>query len=266
MSITTKNEPSDQDFLFGSFLDYRNSLNLARSLDGLLRLKRALQQNREVDQRLTDYASSCLRVIFPEIKIPGWTEREFKDLLESENKSKGLSTEELMDKIEEDAESLREKIDSGEIDIWDDTPKYVNYQECQDFLTKSTQILKSKILPACNPNVSLLESLTKNIIEFLDSKEYNHKLGQLYRGLLTLWDSARMFHEGEPPYKITFSKHVAEQLGIDPILESIKSNKMRAINNKHWEAKKLKAALSLCDSSSYKKIANDLYAVIEFKT
>jgi hypothetical protein len=265
----------NEDYIFGCFLDYKSALYLARSLDGLLRLKRCLKMEEKVDQRYTDYASSCIRIIFPEVKIPGWSQEEFNNLIESEQQNKSLSKEELQEKIELESEELREKIESGELDIWDDSPKYVDYNECKKFYNEVLELLKKKILPACNPNESFLEALTPKLLDFLSeapNNESNSKLGA-YKALIALWDAGRMFHEGEPPFKIVFSTQVAEQLGIDPILESIRSTNMRPLRKNSYESKRVKAALSICNQTNalenelpnLQEISLKIFKTIEFE-
>ncbi len=262
-----------EDFLYGCFLSYRDSLYLERSLDGLLRLKRSLTNNSPIDQRITDYASSCIRTIFPEIKIPGWNEKEFDELLENEKLNQSLSHEDLMEQVERDSELLREQIESGELDIWDDTPQYIAYEEGKEFLETSLNLLEKKIAPACNGEISLIENLTKRIVKSLGKppKKENIREWKDYQALLVLWDSARMFHEGEPPFKVVFSNIVAQQLGLDPVLESIRTNKIRPLKKNSYEAKKVIAAFSVCTNSEcldpklieYAKI---LFNKIEFKS
>lgn len=241
------------EYLFESFLNYRDSLYLARTLDSLLKLKKSLRHNRKVDQTLTDYASSCIRMIFPDTKIPGWSEEEFLKLRQSEVENKSLSEEEFLEKIEKDSEEIRLKIESGEIDIFDDSPQYVSFGEAKSFFDNSLSTLKEKILPACNDSQSLLESITKKVLTLLDMPEEksNFEEQKDYKAFLNLWDTARMFHEGEPPFKIRFSKQVAEQLGIDPIMEGINNSSMRPIKQASYEAKKLKASLKICLKSKF---------------
>jgi hypothetical protein len=257
-----------EDYLYGCFLNYRDSLYVCRTLEGLIRLKKALRIQSPVDQRLTDYASSCIRLILPEIKIPGWSEKEFSDLLNNEKENKTLSDDELMEKINRDSELLREKIDSGEIDIWDDTPKYVDFDEAKSFLETSISTIENKILKACNEKVSLLEGLTKTITSLLHKRDNYGELRE-YEALLIIWDSSRMFYEGEPPFKIVFSSQVSEQLGIDPVMESIRSNRIRPLKPSSYESKRAKAALSICTNSrslppELVEISKELFSKIEF--
>jgi hypothetical protein len=267
--IFSANPEEQDDFLFGCFLGYKDALYLCRSLDGLIRLNRAFQTKGPIDQRITDYASSCIRTIFPQIKIPGWTTQEFEDLTRNEEENKNLSHEELMEKLDEESKILEEKIDSGEIDIWDDTPKYVSIEECKTFLNDCINILKEKGLPACNEKVSLIEGLSKKIINTISEGE-NNQLQKDYQALLALWDSARMHHEGEPPFKVVFASQVIEKLGIDPIMEEIRTSGIRPVRQGSYESKKLKASLQRCLASSEfspttKKISEMLFKKIVFK-
>lgn len=265
--LSAKTE-EQEDFLFGCFLGYKDALYLCRSLDGLIRLNRAFQTKGPIDQRITDYASSCIRTIFPKIKIPGWTTQEFEDLINNEEKNKNLSHEELMEKLDQESQILQEKIESGEIDIWDDTPKYVSIDECKTFLNDCINILKEKVLPACNEKVSLIESLSREIVNAI-SEDKNYQLQKDYQALLTLWDSARMHHEGEPPFKIVFASQVIEKLGIDPVMEEIRTSGIRPVKRGTYESKKLNASLKRClDSSEFspttKRVSGMLFRKIAF--
>lgn len=262
-------EDEKEEYLYGCFLGYRDALYLGRTLDGLMKLHKVLETNSKVNQQITDYASSCIRMILPNIKIPGWTNQEFLDLLSNEAENRELSSDDLMDKIEQDSELLREKIEAGEIDIWDDSPTYVDRAECTVFMKEALELIKTKVVPACNPKESLLEALTKGVVDLLE-KNNNYQQQRGYQALLILWDSARMFHEGEPPFKIAFSAQVAAQLGIDPIMESIRCHQMKSLKKGSYEAKKAKAALSVC-LNSYElnphllEISKVLFSKIEFE-
>jgi hypothetical protein len=168
-----------------------------------------------------------------------------------------MSKEELEEYLDTQSQELIVKIESGEIDIWDDTPQYTSIEEAKRFLQDSTNTLSKKFLKACAPDKSLLEHITKTTTDLLskepkNKKEENEILGRLmtYKALLVLWDSARMFHEGEPPYKISFSNQVSEKLGLDPILASAKLSEMRPLRKGSYQEKLVTAALSICNKNN----------------
>lgn len=233
-----KKETSEQ-YVFESFLPYRGSLFLARWVQGLIVLQRALDRGGPIAENFCWGAGMAARHLAPQIRIAGQSEEEFLETAKREERDAGLSSEELRDRLEGEAESLRDKINSGEIDIWDDTPVWVSRGEVEDFITRSLDFLESKICPACNGATSFLERLIPLAVDGLRRKEVNR---EIYAALL-LWDYARMHYEGEPPYRIVFSEQVADVLGIDPQLESVKMQKMGPLRKS--ESRRLRTARRL---------------------
>lgn len=233
-----KKETSEQ-YVFESFLPYRGSLFLARWVQGLIVLQRAIDRGGPIAENFCWGAGMAARHLAPQIRIAGQSEEEFLETAEREERDAGLSAEELLGRLEVEAEGLRDKIDSGEIDIWDDTPVWVSRGEVEDFITRSLDFLEAKICPACNGSTSLLERLIPLAVSGLRRKEVNR---QIY-AILLMWDYARMHYEGEPPYRIVFSEQVADVLGIDPQLESAKMQKMGPLRKS--ESRRLRTARRL---------------------
>jgi hypothetical protein len=214
-------------FLFESFLPYRDALQLARWVQGVLRLQRALSAGGPVSEHFCWGAGGAARRIAPQIRPAEQSKESFDELLEEERRQADLSESELEDRLEKLSESLAEKIDSGELDIWDDSPRWVDRSEVERFLDESLDYLEKKILPACNGKISFLESLIPHVLESIRAGNAAAMRG--YYALLLIWDYGRMFYEGEPPYRIVFSKQVAEALGIDPEMESVRMQTMRPV-------------------------------------
>lgn len=233
-----KTQPIEQ-YIFDSFLPYRDALHLSRWVQGLMVLGRLLRRGGPIAENFCWGAGLSARHIAPQLRPAGQSEEGFRETLSREAQHESFNEEELRDFLEDEAEELRAKIDSGEIDIWDDTPVWVAREEVEDFISRSLEYLETKICSACNGEESLLERLIPQAVECLrrgnDSRE-------LYAGLL-VWDYARMYYEGEPPYRVVFSPQVAETLGIDPQMESVKMQKMRPLARP--ESRRLRVARAI---------------------
>jgi hypothetical protein len=214
-------------FLFESFLPYRDALHLARWVQGLLRLQRALESGGPVSEHFCWSAGAAARRIAPQIRPPEQSEESFAEITESERKEAEMSEDELEDRMEKLSADLAEKIDSGELDVWDDSPRWVDRGEVERFIAESLVYLEKKILPACNGSISFLEDILSDTLSSIRSRDLEQMRG--YYALLLIWDYGRMFYEGEPPYRIVFSKQVAEVLGIDPEMESVRMQAMRPV-------------------------------------
>jgi len=232
-----------ENYVFESFLPYRDALHLARWLQGLMILQRLLGRGGPICENACYGAGLAAQHIAPQIRSAAQSEEEFQKARQREESRSGLNEQERRDLLEEETEELarelREKIDSGEIDIWDDTPVWVDRGEVQKFISRSLDYIEEKICPACNGEVSLLEKLVPIATAHL-------RKGTSDRGLyatLMIWDYARMYYEGEPPYRVTFSAQVAETLGIDPQMESVKLQKMRPLGI--FETRRLEVARKL---------------------
>jgi hypothetical protein len=231
----TSVENPTTEYTFGSFLEYRDALHLARWVQGLLTLNKLLSRGGPISENICWGVGSSARHIAPQIRPAGQSELDFKQTVREEERRRGMSKKDLEESLEQEARDLRAKIDSGEIDIWDDSPVWVDRQEVIDFVSRSLDFLDSKIKVACNEKTSLVEKLIKEGIETARNGEYD---SELYATLI-LWDYARMYHEGEPPYKVVFSEQVATALGIDPTLESIKMQKMRPLARRDFRRLKV---------------------------
>jgi dGTP triphosphohydrolase len=237
-SINSKN-PINQEYLFESFLPYRESLNLIRGLNSLLKIKKILSSNKNVEEQILERASFNIRCLLPNVRPANLSEDEFQETLNREKKEKEMSEEEFQKDLEEKSEDLREKIESGILDIWDDTPTFIDKDKAKSYLQRVLLELKEKLISHCQPNKSFMEKMAKNAFTALTTENYNH-LPQL-QALMGVWDYAKIAYEKEPPYKIVFSDQVAEQLGIDPVLESIRLQELSPLTRKEKQLlKKLK--------------------------
>jgi len=235
------------DYLFESFLPYRESLNLERALYSLIKIKKLLNQDRNIEEQILERASFNVRYLLPSVKPANMSEEDFKKTLQKEQDEKSMSEEELKDKLELESEQIREKIESGEIDIWDDSPNFISSQKAKAFFDHALQSIEDKIVRHCRPEASFFEKMVCAAISMLqkeggDSQAY----GQL-QALIQVWDYAKIAHENEPPYKIVFSEQVAEQLGIDPIMESIRLQNLRPLTPK--EKRRLKKFQEIASES-----------------
>lgn len=237
--MTNISSGGDKQRVFESFLPYRDALYLARWVQGLLTLRRLLNRGGPVAENFCWGAGISARHLAPQIRPAGQSEEEFLRTIQRERQREGLSEDELGEMLEEEAEELREKIDSGEIDIWDDTPVWVDRGEVEDFISRSLDYLESKVCPACRAETSLLERLIPQAVDILRRGDE----GRTHYAALLVWDYARMYHEGEPPYRIVFSSQVAETLGIDPQMESIRMQEMKPLRRP--EARRLREARKL---------------------
>jgi hypothetical protein len=243
-SNQSPHSPHSPEYLFESFLPYREALNLGRALYSLCRLKKLLLANKDIEEQIIERLSFSLRYLLPNVKPANMSQEEFDKTLQKEREEKLLSEEELRQKIETESEKIREQIDSGEIDIWDDSPHFIDNKKCEEYLEDAIHALKSKIIDHLNPQESFFEKIVKETHLALTSKKPRSKtpkdqnwqtgfqdLAKL-QALLRIWDYAKISYEKEPPYKIVFSEQVAEFLGIDPIMESIKLQELRPLTKR----------------------------------
>ena len=217
--MTTPQQPIGDDFLYGSFLDYRQSLNLERWLGGLLQIRRLQAGGRLIKEQIGNAAGHNAGRLFSELRPPGVSEKDFEESRKREKRYAALSEDERAAEMEAESEKLQEAIENGELDIWDNTPRFLGATEAERFVEESIVLLVWKILPACNPAVSWLEKASVNIVALLESESGDQTL-RAWQAALLCWDFARIQHEGEPPYKIHFCQQVEEFLGIDGKLES----------------------------------------------
>lgn len=217
-----------QEYIFESFLPYRDLLHLERGVVNLLELKLALQTHRAKFEEQLLYAGEFnIRALFPQVKTPWQTDQEFAKEREREIAFNKLTEAERKENMEKEADELRKKIDSGELDIWDDSPRYIEREKVEQYIKESISALES-IQKACNGEKSLIEGIILKVLsKFAEIPRKEIKALVAY---LSIWDRARMYYEGEPPYRIIFSKQVSEELGIDPEMEAIKMQKMSPIS------------------------------------
>jgi len=216
-------------FLYGCFLDYRRSLNLGRWLSALIQLCRLLADGKLIREQIGDAAAHNARALFPELRPTGCSHDDFVKTRIREKRWEAFSEDEKTQEIEAESERLRAALDSGELDVWDDTPRFIEPGEAGRFVEDSLRLLSEKILPACNPSVSWLEKTTVEVLELLATSAEAKTL-RAREAILCCWDQARIQHEGEPPYKIVFSRQVEEFLGIDGKLESARLDSPRSLS------------------------------------
>lgn len=234
-----------QHYLFDSFLPYQKAITLARWLQGLCSLKRKNSRNGPINENALGRVVFNARSIFPEICLPGHTVSDMAEMLEEDNKLDNMSTEEMEEYMDKKALEIQEMVESGELDMWDDEPKFAKSEDINRFLQTSLELLNTKILKACNKEVSFLERITIEIVALLNSNQIIELRG--YEAILLYWDTAKIQYEGEPPYKISFSKQVSEALGLDPIMDPIKLQQLEPLDTR--TIKKLKIVEKLVKKS-----------------
>jgi len=215
------------DYLYNSFLPYFEALQLCRWMNCLCDMSRRLHRSGHIPENLAEAASCNLRVLAPQIRPATSSPEEFASTLAREEKLAKMTDEEKEEFYAQEWKKVEAKIESGEIDIWDDTPTYADTEETKRFIRDSIEYFNSKLSQAVNPNASFLEALALRVFQTLDKVQgsIQPELLKQVRGLealLLTWDTARMAHEGRPPYSIKFSEQVAEALGIDPVVEESK--------------------------------------------
>lgn len=233
-----------EQYLFESFLAYRDALSLCRWVGGVLKLSRLVERGGPIQESLCWAAGHNGRVLFPQLRPAGTSVETFERTLADEHKRKSLSAEALNEMMEKEAEELRTKIDSGAIDIWDDTPVWVDKGEVRRFVDESQALLSGKIRPACNREISFFENLVALSVDALEEPDLQAR--RFAEAMLLMWDYGRMYYEGEPPYKVVFSSQVAEALGIDPEMESLKFSRMPPL--RQWDRKRLWAAMGIAQT------------------
>lgn len=210
---------TSDDFIFESFLPYRHALHLCRALTGLLTLSiRLRSSNSVVEESLAGRVSFSVRALFPSIKPPDLTDAQFKNLLEEEDRAARRTAAETEAEMERMAGEIRERIDSGEFDMWDDSPRFIDAREVENFCRIARSRVREQIVGNSRPGSSFISELAEGAISAMERGDEATMRG--LRAVLVIWDYARMHHEGEPPYRVVFSGQVAEALGIDPVLES----------------------------------------------
>jgi len=228
------------DYCYESFLPYRHALFLERSIAGILRVENAkLKGCRSVYEGILDALGFSARVVFEDLRPFGMGENEFQEMRKKEESRKNMTEDERLEEIESEAESLRELIDSGEIDIWDDAYKFAEIGEALTYSRSVYQAIDSKIVPHLKPGDALFDKL---VVESMDAIKAGDGHGmKTFRAALTAWDYGRMHHEGEPPFKIRFSQQVADELGIDAELESARMGHMGQVSSE--DLRRISAAL-----------------------
>jgi hypothetical protein len=225
-----KNNRELNEYLFESFLPYREALNLERGLHSLIRIQKLLLKGKNIEEQILERSSFNIRYLLPKVKPATMTTEEFEKALAKEEKEKSMDEEELRQKLEDEGEELRRRIDSGELDIWDDSPNFIPAYKAKGYLKDTLGALKAKIIDHCQPNKSFLEKMAIECYQALNQD--NYEFYPQLQALLEIWDYGKIAYEKEPPYKIVFSDQVAEVLGIDPIMESIKLQELRPLTKK----------------------------------
>ncbi len=217
----------DKNYLFESFLPYRKALNLGRMVWGGLHISLGqIKRCQKFDETFVSGVGVNARSLFPGVRPAGESVESFTKILDREARGKAMTPEESSDYFEKMADDLRRSIDEGTIDIWDDTPRYIDGGEVGRFWAEAWEECRERILPSLNPDSGLLAKLVTGAGKAMCGRVENDMRG--YRAGLVIWDFARMHYEGEPPYRVIFSPQVAEALGVDPELESIKLGSMPA--------------------------------------
>ncbi len=175
---------------------------------------------------LADRLGFSARIVFEGTKPYGMSEEDFEIMRRREEASRNMTEVEKRDAIEEEAANLRELIESGELDIWDDTIEFNDIKSVKCYSDEIAGTIKTKVIPHLRPDSSLFDRLIVKSLEAVDAQDEPAMRG--LRAALSIWDYGRMHHEGEPPFQVRFSSQVAEFLDIDPEMESIRAATMRA--------------------------------------
>lgn len=203
---------------------------MERLLVGLGAVKLSLDSNVDNINQQVFYAPEFNgRALFPQLRTPWLTQEEFDKERAAEERRQSLTEEEMAEESEQLSRELNRKIESGELDIWDDSPQYISRAEGELFFDTALALLKTKMLPALRPGSTLLDDLVLDFLPSLETPKLQRSKFKSLRALMLLWDYARMFYEGEPPFSIKFSDQVAEALGLDAELESAKLQNMRPV-------------------------------------
>lgn len=230
------------EYAFESFLPYRQALQLGRATQGLLRLEIGLRRGcGAFDETLVSGIAANARGLFPDIRPPELSEEKFQEARERENLESTMTEAEMDAYVERMAQDLRESIEAGEIDIWDDSPRFVETCRVVEFCSSFLDRLTSSMVPSLKPGAGLLGDLVRESANNLKTAP-QERIRALRAGLAA-WDFARMHHEGEPPYRIAFSSQVAEVLGIDPAMEKIRAVSMPRPTSR--DRRRIKAALTV---------------------
>jgi hypothetical protein len=237
-----ENPTLSSDWLFGCFLPYRESLNLSRWLQGLIALEKRLKKSAPISERLCYAASFNGRQLYPDLKPPDTSETEFQNIRTNEKRRATLTEAEKEEEMEQLSREIQKKLLSGELNLQETKPEWIPHTNIELFQKASLEWLTKKILPACNPSSSFLELATIETLGLWNTNPWPENQAQGIQRLLLLWDQAKIQNEGEPPYKIVFSKQVEEALGIDGELESLKLQKLRKLGPQ--------------EKTKYKKTAN----------
>lgn len=228
------------DLLYDSFLPYRDALSLARWCRGLLQIQTRIQNQAPIPECMGDSCGSIARALHPELRPTSYSPEEFEEMLAEEKKREKMTPEEKEAYFEDLSEDLHKRIENGEINLWDEKKRYTSHKEAERFLKESTTWLNKKIQPACNAQVSLLEDLILESLKCLENPPISPTAAKGLQRILYLWEEGKIRHEGEPPYKIVFSSQVAEFLGLDAELESIRLQSLPPLQIE--EKKRLRAA------------------------
>lgn len=232
----------NKGYAFESFLPYRQALNLGRTVEGLLRLEIGFRKGcGKFDETLVSGIAFVARDIFPEIKPPEMCEEEFQQMRDREEMEKSMTEVERSENIERMARKIGAAIESGELDIWDETPRFIEGSKVDEFCNNLWSRMNATMVPSLKPGVGLLGDLVRMGAENLKTGATDRV--RACRAGLAVWTFARMHHEGEPPYRIEFSSQVAEALGIDPVMEKIRAAKMPAPNR--MDMRRMEAALAV---------------------
>ena len=239
---------SDQEYLFGCFLPYRQALGLSRWAVGLLKLEDRIEAEVPIEEMSIERIHAPARSLFPDLKPPTISEEQWYEIRAKEKWEDGLTDEERAALLEKESEEIAEAIDSGKINIWDDTPNYVDTEKARKFGLECAELLGQKFRKALNPKASFLEKRIHEVIEHLENtgKKGAAQRKKARKGLvaaLTLWDCGKIYHEGEPPFQIVLAPQVAELLGMAG--EKAASDLMTLNPVQGQQLKRLKAALNV---------------------
>jgi hypothetical protein len=196
-------------YLFDSLYSYKDAIELGRWHDCLAQMEYRLGRGLPVPYRIINGAVANAENLFPTITDPTLSPEEIQEQRDRAARLKNFSEAEREAYFEKISQDFREQMQSmteeeeEQMDVESDAAWQapVDPVHVVGLLDHSARLL-APFLKSLRPNLSLREDV---LISFHREKH----LPEIYRafhGFFVAWDILRIEHEGEPPYKIGFTK------------------------------------------------------------
>jgi len=191
----------DQQYVFDSFFPYLESIQICRGVSGWLRLKDSIHRGTSfVSPRLYSRTYFNLYAIFPRLNDPSDGPGALREKLSRQlcHRVPGIAGS-------NDQESVSQLVNSLSASEWRElaSSRKIDRQAAAKFV-EGAHIELVKLTAAIKPGVSLLEDL---LLEAMTT----FKVKQAAR-VLELWETAKMCHEGIPPYQVRLTEIVMRTL------------------------------------------------------